>query len=68
MVHIANETALSKTGNGFILTTLLSQRVKELRQGQKPLVDTDSQDPVAIALLEISQGKISYTIAQGEDE
>jgi DNA-directed RNA polymerase subunit omega len=68
MVHIASERALGKIGNTFILATLLAQRVKELRQGAKPLVDSDAKNPVHIALLEISQGKITYTLSQDEDE
>ena len=68
MVHIASERALRKIGNAFILATLLSQRVKQLRQGAKPLVDSDAKNPVEIALLEISQGKITYTLSQDEDE
>ncbi len=68
MGHISNEKALAKIGNYFILTTLLSERVKELRQGAKPLLETDAKNPVEIALMEIALGKISYTIEKEEDE
>ena len=68
MGHISNENALAKIGNNFILATLLSGRVKELRQGSKPLIETDAKNPVQIALMEISLGKVAYTIEKEEDE
>ena len=68
MVHFANEKALAKIGNTFILTTLLAERVKDLRQGSKPLIDIDSVDPVEIALLEIHAGKLTFSIPTEENE
>jgi len=68
MADITTEKALSKIASGFILTILLSERVKELRQGAKPLVEIDSKNPSEIALQEISQGKITYKLPQGKDE
>ena len=68
MVHFANDKAFAKIGNSFILTTLLAERVKDLRQGSKPLIDIDSADPVEIALLEIDAGKLTFTIATPQDE
>jgi DNA-directed RNA polymerase subunit omega len=65
MVDISNEKALTKVGNAFILAILLSERVKELRQGAKPLVETDSKNPTEIALKEISEGKITYKLPEG---
>ena len=68
MADITTEKALSKVASGFILTILLSERVKELRQGAKPLVEIDSKNPSEIALQEICQGKITYKLPQGKDE
>ena len=68
MIGISSEKALTKIGNGFILATLLSERVKALRQGAKPLVETESKNPVEIALQEISAGKITYKLAEAEDD
>ncbi len=68
MSDVTSEKALSMVGNAFILTILLSERAKELRQGAKPLVATDSRNPHDIALQEICEGKISYKLPEGNDE
>jgi DNA-directed RNA polymerase subunit omega len=68
MVDITNEKALTKIGNSFVLTTLLSERVKELRQGAKPLLETELKNPTEIALAEIFTGKITYKLPQKQDE
>jgi len=68
MVDITNEKPLAKIGNSFILATLLSERVKELRQGAKPLVETGLQNPIEIAVREIEAGKITYKLRKDKDE
>lgn len=68
MVDVTNEKALTKIGNGFILTTLLFERVKELRQGAKPLIEGESKNPVDIALQEIYAGKINFKLPEQESE
>jgi DNA-directed RNA polymerase omega subunit len=68
MSDVSTEKALSMVGNAFILTILLAERVKELRQGAKPLVTTDSKNPNDIALREICEGRISYKLPEGKDE
>lgn len=62
MADITNQRAMNTVGNAFILTILLSERVKELRHGSKPLVATDSRDPGEIALEEIAQGKLTFKL------
>jgi DNA-directed RNA polymerase subunit omega len=37
---------------------LAAKRARELRAGQLPLVDVDSQNPVTVALEEIAAGRI----------
>ena len=49
-----------------ILVNLVSRRVKQLKFGQKPLIESlERLDPEDIALKEIIEGKISYEL--GED-
>ena len=49
-----------------ILVNLVSRRVKQLKFGQKPLIESlERLDPEDIALKEIIEGKISYIL--GED-
>lgn len=64
MVDITNEKPLMKIGNSFILATLLAERVKELCHGAKPLVETELDSPVKIALAEIYEGKITYKLPE----
>ncbi|MCZ6673804.1 MAG: DNA-directed RNA polymerase subunit omega [Verrucomicrobia bacterium] len=48
-----------------ILVNLVSRRVKQLKFGQKPLIESlERLDPEDIALKEIIDGKISYELAE----
>jgi len=52
----------------YILVNVVSRRVKQLRRGSRPLVESlEKLLPEDIALREIAEGKISYEIA-GPDE
>ncbi len=48
-----------------ILINVVSRRVKQLKFGQKPLVEC--LNPEDIALREIIEGKISYELWAGEE-
>lgn len=48
----------STLGNRFSLITLVRKRAANLVDGSPRLVDTESRNPVSIALEEISQGKV----------
>lgn len=51
----------------FILINVVSRRVKQLRGGSRPLVQSlEKLSPEDIALREIAEGKISYTL--GSDQ
>tara|TARA_Y100000588_G_C14168314_1_gene887928 strand:+ start:577 stop:774 length:198 start_codon:yes stop_codon:yes gene_type:complete len=48
-----------------ILVNLVSRRVKQLKYGQKPLIETlERLDLEDIALREIIEGKISYELSE----
>jgi DNA-directed RNA polymerase subunit omega len=68
MLDISIEKALTKVGSGFILAILLAERAKELLQGAPPLVETEAKDPRQIAMQEICEGKITYSLSQGNNE
>lgn len=44
----------------YTLVMLTSKRSRELVNGAKPLIETDSTKPVSIAIKEIVEGKITY--------
>jgi DNA-directed RNA polymerase subunit omega len=47
-----------KIGSRYALTVLAGKRARELRDGAPQLVNTDSNNPIIIALQEIHEGKI----------
>ncbi len=50
-----------------ILINVVSRRVKQLKMGQKPLVESlERLSPEDIALREIMEGKISYELGESE--
>ena len=49
----------------YILVNVVSRRVKQLRQGSRPLVESlEKLNPEDIALREVIEGKISYELAE----
>jgi DNA-directed RNA polymerase subunit omega len=49
----------------YILVNVVSRRVKQLRRGARPLVESlEKLSTEDIALREIAEGKISYEIAE----
>ncbi len=53
------EELAKKAGGTFRFTTLLIRRARELANNAQMLVDSDSTDPIEIALEEFASGKIS---------
>lgn len=55
--------------NPNILINLVSKRVKQIRAGMKPFVESlENLPPEDIALLEIIHGKISYELYSAQSE
>ena len=51
-----------------ILVNVISLRVKQLKRGYRPLVESlEKLSPEDIALREVAEGKISYEVASPED-
>ncbi len=52
----------------YILVNVVSRRVKQLRRGHRPLIESlEKLSPEDIALREIAERKITYTIATSEE-
>jgi DNA-directed RNA polymerase subunit omega len=58
MIRPPIETLLERVPNKYLLVMLAAKRARELRAGQLPLVDVDSQNSVTVALEEIAAGRI----------
>lgn len=50
-----------KGGNRYTLALLISKRAREIVAGDKPLVDTNLNRPVSIALEELFEDKITFS-------
>ena len=68
--ELKEEKIVNKVGGRFKLSTLIQKRMVQLSQGARPLINTTSEDKMAIVLQEIIQDKIylnqSNEVAQGE--
>lgn len=58
MANLPIEEIEMKVGSRYALTVLAGKRARELRDGADRLVNTDSNNPILIALQEIREGKI----------
>ncbi len=58
MARVTIEDCLEKVDSRFALVHLVVRRVLQLRQGAKPLVESDNKE-IVLALREIAAGKIS---------
>lgn len=52
------EELIERLGSTFDLVVAAAKRAKQLRDGAKPLVETEARNPLTVALLEIAEGKI----------
>ncbi|MFH1094556.1 MAG: DNA-directed RNA polymerase subunit omega [Candidatus Omnitrophota bacterium] len=62
MTEIPIEDLLKQTGSIFKLVILAANRTAELTDGYKAKVDTINKKLSAIALQEIAEGKVQFTI------
>ncbi len=59
MARVTIEDCLERVPNRFSLIHLAFQRVKQLRSGAAPMVQSKNKE-VVVALREIAAGKVSY--------
>lgn len=58
MDELKEEQIVNKVGGRFKLSTLIQKRMVALNMGARPLVDTRTNDKMAIVIQEILQDKI----------
>lgn len=59
---------LEKTDSRYTLVIETAKRARQIAQGEEPLVECPSKNPVTIAAYEIAQDKVSYTQAVEEEK
>lgn len=62
--ELKEEGIVNKVGGRFKLSTLIQKRIVMLNHGARPLVDTRTQDKMAIVIQEILQDKIYLDASQ----
>ena len=60
MIKPPLEALLDRVGNKYALVIVAAKRARQLKEGALPMVDVETNNPVSIALEEISAGKIRY--------
>ena len=58
MARVTIEDCLKNVNNSFELVHLAAQRVRQLREGSEPLVDSPKNEDIVVALREIAAGKV----------
>ena len=61
MLHPSVNDLLKKVDSRYTLVMMISKRARQIVDGDEPLVNTDANKPVSIAIYEIHQGKIEYS-------
>lgn len=62
------EEALKKVPNQQVLVNIISKRVRQMNQGERPMVDAGLRAGLAdVALMEVIEGKIDITYPSVED-
>jgi DNA-directed RNA polymerase subunit omega len=59
VARITIEDCLKKVGNRFLLVNIVSQRVRQIREGSDYLVSSPKNEDVVVALREVAAGKIT---------
>ena len=59
---------LEKTDSRYTLVIETAKRARQIAQGEEPLVECPSKNPVTIAAYEIVQDKVSYKQAVEEEK
>ncbi|HHV72230.1 MAG TPA: DNA-directed RNA polymerase subunit omega [Clostridia bacterium] len=64
MINPSLDSLLEKVDNKYTLVVAAAKRARQLMDGQKALVDSQSKKPVTIALEEINQNKINIKLVK----
>lgn len=66
MINPSIMELMEKVDNRYSLVVITSKRARQLIEGNKPLIDTDSNKPLTIAVNEVNAGVITYeTVKEG---
>jgi len=59
---------LEKADSRYTLVIETAKRARQIAQGEEPLVECNSENPVTIAAHEIVEGKVTYSKAKNSEK
>jgi DNA-directed RNA polymerase subunit omega len=59
---LKDDKIINQLGGRFKFTALVQQRIRELMDGARPLIERNGRSDFEIAVQEIVEGKIAYTL------
>jgi len=62
------DTLIGDEGNTYALVVLAAKRARQIKDGSPPLVETNSRNPLTIALQEIAEGKVRIAPRDNQDK
>ena len=65
MIYPSADTIEDRVKSRYSLVVLSAKRAKQIKEGAPILIDTDSTNPLTIALEEIAAGKVTAIEAEG---
>ena len=66
MIYPSADTIEDRVKSRYSLVVLSAKRAKQIKEGAPILIDTDSTNPLTIALEEIAAGKVTAIEADGD--
>ena len=66
MIYPSADTIEDRVKSRYSLVVLSAKRAKQIKEGAPVLIDTDSTNPLTIAMEEIAAGKVTAIEADGE--
>lgn len=60
MIYPSADKIEEQIDSKYALVILAAKRAKQVKEGSRPRIDTDSRNPLTVALEEIASGQIQY--------
>ncbi|MEM6460219.1 MAG: DNA-directed RNA polymerase subunit omega [Planctomycetota bacterium] len=65
---LKDDSVINNLGGRFKFTSLVQHRVRQLMDGERPLVERDGRTDFEVAVQEVVEGKITLELPSDDDE
>ncbi|MEM9883082.1 MAG: DNA-directed RNA polymerase subunit omega [Planctomycetota bacterium] len=65
---LKDDSVINNLGGRFKFTSLVQHRVRQLMDGERPLVERDGRTDFEVAVQEVVEGKITLELPSDNDE